>query len=281
MKKITIILVTFTIIIGSGLGSYAQKPPETKQNIEIGDRIQTEVQRNLQSTITLMNSILLLLNLLLVGTGITIFLTRNMIINHLVQISRKELETFLNTAKKELTESLNKSLDKQAEFIIEIETKQNQSIDKFRTAIVDETKILIQEIKAQQSLLEHSIVKFQEITQNTENYQNSGILRENREKNQLVSVAYDYFNQGNELFSNHRYEEANNYYNEALKIDKNLADIRYQNARCYALRRNTNLAVGNLQWAIDINPEYKNQAQTDFAFDLIRSDLNFNKMIQV
>jgi hypothetical protein len=40
-----------------------------------------------------------------------------------------------------------------------------------------------------------------------------------------------------------------------------------------------NLAVGNLQWAIDIEPRYKEIAKTDEAFSAIRGEELFKQIL--
>ncbi|HEY9704795.1 MAG TPA: tetratricopeptide repeat protein, partial [Allocoleopsis sp.] len=109
----------------------------------------------------------------------------------------------------------------------------------------------------------------------------SDVLESKAHSGELIenNIVAEYFKQGNILLDQGRYEEANNYYNEALKINKDLAEIRYQNARCYALRGSTNLAIGNLEWAIDINAKYKDTAENDPAFDSIKFNEHFKQVL--
>jgi len=89
----------------------------------------------------------------------------------------------------------------------------------------------------------------------------------------------DYIYLGNTYLSAGRYQEANQSYNEALKLERDLPEVRYQNARAYALRGSINPAIGNLQWAIDIDPQYKEMAKTDSVFDYLRGDEQFIKLV--
>lgn len=97
-------------------------------------------------------------------------------------------------------------------------------------------------------------------------------------QSQVLSAEY-YLKQGDACFSQKRYEEANKFYNEALTIERNLPEVRYQNARTYGLRGSVNPAIGNLQWAIDIDPKYKEMAKNDSAFDAIRETEQFENLI--
>lgn len=94
-----------------------------------------------------------------------------------------------------------------------------------------------------------------------------------------VLSADDYLDRGNVHLAEGRYVEANNCYNQAVKLERDFPEARYQNARAYAMRKNINPAIGNLQWAIDIQPVYKEKAKTDSAFDEIREDEQFRNLI--
>ncbi|MBD1943795.1 hypothetical protein H6F50_15760, partial [Coleofasciculus sp. FACHB-712] len=91
--------------------------------------------------------------------------------------------------------------------------------------------------------------------------------------------ANDYLILGNSCFSEGRYLEANQSYNLAVKIEPNFSEARYNNARCYAMQYRLNLAVGNLQWAIDIEPRYKEIAKNDEAFSAIRGEELFKQLL--
>lgn len=95
---------------------------------------------------------------------------------------------------------------------------------------------------------------------------------------EVLSVN-EYLEEGNVHFADGRYVDANNSYNQALKIDRNFPETRYQNARAYAMRRNINPAIGNLQWAIDIEPTYKEKAKIDSAFDEMRENEQFQQLV--
>ncbi|MCL1471084.1 tetratricopeptide repeat protein [Argonema antarcticum] len=95
---------------------------------------------------------------------------------------------------------------------------------------------------------------------------------------EVLSVD-EYLEQGNVHFAEGRYVDANNCYNQALQIERDFPETRYQNARAYARRRNINPAIGNLQWAIDIDRKYKEKAKIDSAFDEMRENEQFQKLV--
>jgi len=65
-----------------------------------------------------------------------------------------------------------------------------------------------------------------------------------------------------------------------LAIQPEYASAYYNKAVCYALQRQADLAVENLQTAIQLNPKYKEEAATDIDFDEIGREPQFQKIIQ-
>ncbi|MBO3464505.1 TPR end-of-group domain-containing protein, partial [Aetokthonos hydrillicola] len=59
----------------------------------------------------------------------------------------------------------------------------------------------------------------------------------------------------------------------------NDANTYYNKAACYALQRHVELAVKNLQLAINLNPRYKQDAESDIDFDEIAKDEHFKQLI--
>ena len=98
-----------------------------------------------------------------------------------------------------------------------------------------------------------------------------------------------WFNRGIALGNLGRYEEAIDSYQQSLKFLPNDANAYYNiganayyNIGCdYALQGNIDLALENLQQAIQLNPDkYLEQAKTESDFDSIRHDLRFQALIQ-
>jgi tetratricopeptide (TPR) repeat protein len=77
-----------------------------------------------------------------------------------------------------------------------------------------------------------------------------------------------------------RYEDALACYNQALKLQPDDYQAWYNKACCYALQKNVNLAVENLERAISFNPKCREVAKTDSDFGSIREDEQFQKLIQ-
>lgn len=70
-------------------------------------------------------------------------------------------------------------------------------------------------------------------------------------------------------------------FNKALEIQPDYAKAHYNKAACYALQKEVNLALVNLEQAINLNPRYKEDATTDIDFDEIVNNENFQKLIAV
>ncbi|MBD2503090.1 tetratricopeptide repeat protein [Anabaena azotica] len=68
-------------------------------------------------------------------------------------------------------------------------------------------------------------------------------------------------------------------FDKALEIKSDYASAYYNKAACYALQREVNLALANLQQAIIINPRYKEDAATDIDFDEIADNKQFQQLI--
>jgi len=76
-----------------------------------------------------------------------------------------------------------------------------------------------------------------------------------------------------------RDEEALLCFDKALSIQPDYANAYYNKAACYALQRKVELAVENLHTAIDLNPSYKEDAETDIDFDEIAQDKRFGQLL--
>lgn len=68
-------------------------------------------------------------------------------------------------------------------------------------------------------------------------------------------------------------------FDKALEIKLDYGSAYYNKAACYALQKEVNLALANLQQAIIINPGYKEDAATDIDFDEIADDKQFKQLI--
>ncbi|HAG83914.1 MAG TPA: hypothetical protein DCL61_22885, partial [Cyanobacteria bacterium UBA12227] len=78
-----------------------------------------------------------------------------------------------------------------------------------------------------------------------------------------------------------RIEEAIASFDKAIEIKPDNANAFYNKACTYALQSQIELALENLQQAINLNPDESRQiAKTDSDFDSIRSDNRFQALIE-
>ncbi|NET57961.1 MAG: tetratricopeptide repeat protein [Symploca sp. SIO2E6] len=70
-------------------------------------------------------------------------------------------------------------------------------------------------------------------------------------------------------------------FDKAIEIKPDKDEAWYNKACCYGLQNNIDLAIENLQQAIQLNPdENREMAKTDSDFDNIRSEPRFQALIQ-
>ncbi|VXD15618.1 conserved hypothetical protein [Planktothrix serta PCC 8927] len=84
---------------------------------------------------------------------------------------------------------------------------------------------------------------------------------------------------GNALVKLGQLELAINSFGKALELNLNDANTLYNKAYAYALQNQVELAIENLQQAINLDPEYREMAKTDSDFDSIRSDPRFQALL--
>ena len=88
-----------------------------------------------------------------------------------------------------------------------------------------------------------------------------------------------WYNRGIALGNLGRYEEAIASYERAVEINPDYQDAWYNKACAYALQDKIDLAIENLEKAILLEPKNRNMANEDHAFDSIRQDYRFQKLI--
>ena len=90
-----------------------------------------------------------------------------------------------------------------------------------------------------------------------------------------------WYNRGIVLGNLCRYEEAITSYEKALEFKPDDPNPYFNKACAYSLQNQIELALENLQKAIQLNPEkYREMAKTDSEFDNIRHDPRFQALIQ-
>jgi tetratricopeptide (TPR) repeat protein len=77
-----------------------------------------------------------------------------------------------------------------------------------------------------------------------------------------------------------RYEEAMASYQKALELDSDCANAYYNIACVYTVQGNVDLAVQNLQRAIELYPECRELAKTDSDFERIRQNRRFRALFR-
>jgi len=99
----------------------------------------------------------------------------------------------------------------------------------------------------------------------------------------VLKIEHDYpnawLNRGFTLFQLGRTEEAFIAYGKALKASPSNPEVFYSKACCYALMSNIDLALEQLQRALELDSEYGEIAKTDSDFDGIRDDERFQALV--
>ena len=80
--------------------------------------------------------------------------------------------------------------------------------------------------------------------------------------------------------SKKQYKEAIESFNKTIEIKREYHQAWYYRAECYAIIQKGDLAIKDLEEAIQLNPEYKTKAKTNNYFDEIREDERFKKLIE-
>lgn len=276
-----------------------------RQENAIRDRVQSEVDRAFNRATNLFNILLFILALFPIMTAVGFWLLRRSMTNQIASDTKNLLNQFRHRMEKQLAAEVTAELKGQTEALkLEISSIRSDTVSQI-TSLISEAQTVLEELRQQRDFIEQEInrLRYENYYQNQslveqeiEPLNNEAIsqmldfaaddpfeLADNYEKSEVPSEVFDasdYLQQGNTLFEEGRYVEASNAFSEAIKLDRNFAEARYQNARCYGIQGRVNLAVGNLQWAIDIDPNYQEMAKADFAFDAIRQDGRFKKMME-
>jgi tetratricopeptide (TPR) repeat protein len=85
--------------------------------------------------------------------------------------------------------------------------------------------------------------------------------------------------QGTHLLNQRLFEEAIVTFDEVIELEPNDSNAYYNKACCYGLQGNVEPAVENLQQAIELDSNYREDAKTNTDFDRVRSDDRFQSLI--
>ena len=91
---------------------------------------------------------------------------------------------------------------------------------------------------------------------------------------------YAWYFRGSALRNLQRYEEAITSYDQALKYKPNDAGTYYEKACCYGVQNQAELTIATLKQAIDLDPKYREMAETDADFERVRSDDRFQALMR-
>ena len=77
-----------------------------------------------------------------------------------------------------------------------------------------------------------------------------------------------------------RYDDAIASFDEALMLKPNDEGVFYNRACCYGWQGQVELAIATLKQAIDLDPKYREMAETDADFERVRSDDRFQALMR-
>lgn len=259
-----------------------QERQSIQREREVRNLIQAEVDRAFSRTTTLINLLLFLLILFPLTVPLVLWLLRRSIINQLVGEIKQELQTEVEKQTATLKQEMEQLQGEYVTYFSQLQAWANSPPD-VASNYVTETSENQQFINSE---VNHFITDETQTLMAQDQYEISSVTSNDRtvapeldnSQTQVLTID-DYLNLGNTYLAKSRYQDAIEAYNAALKIERNLPEVRYQNAKAYSLRGSINPAIGNLQWAIDLDPKYKEIAQTDPAFNYIRNDEKFQQLI--
>ena len=102
--------------------------------------------------------------------------------------------------------------------------------------------------------------------------------------NKAIEIKPDYAeawcNKGVALGGLERYEEAIEAYNKAIEINPDFAEAWFGKAIIYSIKGNREEALKNLSKAIKLDPKLKQLAKENPAFNPLRDDEEFKKIVE-
>lgn len=248
---------------------------------QIHNSVQAEVDRTLTRTTNLINTLLFAIVLFPIAIAFSIWLLRRSIINQLTTELKEELQTEVAKQTAAFKQEMAQLQGEYNNYFSQLQAWSSSHFDFVSNDVgeISENQQFISEPK-------NFIAAETQTLMAQDQYEISSVSSDeqiatpelNHNQSQVLTVE-DYLNLGNSYLAKSRYQDAIEAYNAALKIERNLPEARYQNAKAYALRGSINPAIGNLQWAIDLDPQYKQIAQTDPAFDHLRNDEQFQQLV--
>lgn len=90
----------------------------------------------------------------------------------------------------------------------------------------------------------------------------------------------DFYNHGIMQLNNENFKEAIKFFDKAISFDSKSEKVLYAKAAALALNGNKDEAVSSLKAAIKYEPQNRIRAKADPDFDSLRTDSEFNEMIE-
>jgi tetratricopeptide (TPR) repeat protein len=289
---------------------------DLEKSLVIREQIQTEVDRAFGHTTTILNVLLVLLTSFPILAAFGIWFMRRSVISQIITETKKQLQ---DEVEKQLEEEVAAEFKKQtdafkqetqklhSEFVAQLSELKNLVLDAQR----EKDRIIEELSKITPSPVREPVPpeiqhKIQELTKHLELLKSANP--------QLFFTANDYVEQGKALYIEGRYEEAIAFQDKAIQIEPDNARAwfskgasltklqHYENAiaaydqvtlklpdfylawfgkaRCYAWLGSTDLALDNLEKAIQLNSDKcREAAKTDLSFDKVRNEERFNQLI--
>ncbi|MGA9377685.1 MAG: tetratricopeptide repeat protein [Phormidium sp.] len=259
-----------------------QERQSIQREREVRNLIQAEVDRAFNRTTTLINLLLFVLILFPLIVPLVLWFLRRSLMNQLIGEIKQELQTELTKQTASFQQEITELQGEYITYLSQLQAWASSHPDLASNDVneTSENQQVTHSEKGHFMTAETQTLMAQdqyEISSVTPNDQTVAPELDNNQT-QVLTIE-DYLNLGNSYLAKSRYQDAIEAYNAALKIERNLPEVRYQNAKAYSLRGSINPAIGNLQWAIDLDPQYKEIAQTDPAFNYIRNDEQFQQLI--
>ncbi|AMW28275.1 tetratricopeptide repeat protein [Arthrospira platensis] len=251
---------------GSRSSSHIVAQAVTESDWELRDRVQTEVDSSFRRTLALLNLVLVFLFLLptIAGVGVWFLLSK---LTDQVFIVQQEIESLKADAIGQIEQSINEARNT----LYQLEqntTKADEAIESLKV----QTMIQVPESETDDSL----VSPVSETTQNAIANNSAGIsddsnsqtpetaeTSEDKEKepetpsrDRIIAEAHELAKQAEKLFLSNQLESAVDAYNQALKLEPNLAEVWNNRGVVLTKLKRYQEAIASYEKAIQIRTDY-------------------------
>jgi tetratricopeptide (TPR) repeat protein len=233
---------------------------ESKNEVKIRERVQTEVDRSFGWTMALIQVLLGVLTALPIFAGVVLFSLRSSIKNQIVEEAKNQVKEKLGvdveTALKEFDKRLkSETVRKTDEIILEVKKGMANLLveaEKIKDDVVEKMGSLVPEISAKgvirESIDPEILAKVQELTTTLEELQDR--------YPELVLTASDYVKKGDALYYEKSYKEALAAYEKAIELKPDFPDAWLNKGVTLGQLQRTEEALSNLEKAIELKPDF-------------------------